>query len=219
MSCEIKIKDQDQVEICSLDFEPLLADDDIEITFSDPTDSGGSGKSKFDEYIESNIEKLKEELQKQWEERRIGDQELSSGLAQGIVNIQSKGISDLLEIEKTKTEILVRSEELKLKQRQMKADLMLSILKAKEIESRIRLNEEQAKGFRDNSHIQATRMILNLFTTIYTQNQSINPPEFVQRQNLEDTVADLFNSLGMKNPLIDNRSNDNHENSNINDSD
>jgi hypothetical protein len=206
MSCNISIKDSNGSEICSLDFGPLLENTDIELSFSDPTEVSGSG-SKLNEYIKANIEKLKEELQKQWEERRISDQDLANGITQGIVSLQSKGISDLLQIEQSKADISLKKAELELKQKQMKADIMLSILKAKEVESRIKLNEEQAKGFRDNSHIQAVRMLLNLFTTIYTQNQSIVPPEFVTNTNLDDTIADLFASLEMKNPLKANRSN------------
>jgi hypothetical protein len=206
MECKISIKDSSGSETCSLDFEPLLVDNNIELSFSDPTEKSGS-ESKLDKYTKANIEKLKEELQKQWEERRISDQDLANGLTQGIVSLQSKGISDLLQIEQSKADISLKKVELELKQKQMKADIMLSILKAKEVESRIKLNEEQAKGFKDNSHIQAVRMLLNLFATIYTQNQSIIPPEFVKNDNLNDTIADLFASLDMKNPLKDNRDN------------
>jgi hypothetical protein len=206
MECNISIKDENGTNICSLAFGSLLVDSNIELSFSDPTEESGS-ESKLDKYTKANIEKLKEELQKQWEERRISDQDLANGLTQGIVSLQSKGISDLLQIEQSKADISLKKAELELKQKQMKADIMLSILKAKEIESRIKLNEEQAKGFRDNSHIQAVRMLLNLFTTIYTQNQSIVPPDFVTNDNLNDTIADLFASLDMKNPLKDNREN------------
>ena len=202
----------DPANVCGLDFTSIVDFTDIKLDedkliLKDDKDEEVSIEAKATILAANKIEVLKLELQTQWEEQRITGNELAQAIMGGVVQLSNGSIQEALALKNSLLDSQSKILDVKLKSKQMQSDIYLSLLKAvesqekiNEIKARTELYKEQAKGFSDKTKLDSVRMVTNAWTTLYTQNQQIDVPDFAQAAQVQDTIKDWFLSIGLDDP-------------------
>ena len=199
-------------DVCGLNFTSIVDFKDIKLDedkliLKDDKGVETSIEAKATVLAANKIEVLKLELQTQWEEQRITGNELAQAIMGGVVQLSNGSIQEALALKNSLLDSQSKILDVKLKSKQMQSDIYLSLLKAvesqekiNEIKARTELYREQAKGFSDKTKLDSVRMVTNAWTTLYTQNQQIDVPDFAQAAQVQDTIKDWFLSIGLDDP-------------------